>query len=270
MRIPRLTWSGGSASPEGAGELRLDAVQARHGVSVLRLKPGDPVEVAGPDGLARARVVVAQAGRPPRLEVVLDEAWRPAEPAGPRLALALVKLPRFDWAVEKAAELGAGEVWPLVCARVKPGLARAASARAERWRRLAEEARKQCGRDRPLVIRPPVTPAELLDAAGPNPAGVFLSPAAGAAGAAPVPEKIGLWGLAGPGSADVFLCPAMGAAPIPKKLWVLVGPEGGFSPGEEAAFLAAGLRPWRLGPLTLRTETAALAALTLFLCRSNF
>jgi 16S rRNA U1498 N3-methylase RsmE len=80
-----------------------------------------------------------------------------------------------------------------------------------------------------------VTPAELLAAAGPNPAGVFLSLSAGAA---PAPEKSGLW--------------------------VLVGPEGGFSPGEEAAFLAAGLRPWRLGPLTLRTETAALAALALY------
>jgi 16S rRNA (uracil1498-N3)-methyltransferase len=166
--------------------------------------------------------------------VVLDEGWRPAEPAGPRLALALVNLPRFDWAVEKAAELGAGEIWPLVCERVKPGLARAGAARAERWRRLAEEARKQCGRPRPLILRPPVTPAELLAAAGPAPGGVFLSPAAGAA---PAPKNSGLW--------------------------VLVGPEGGFSPGEEAAFLAAGLKPWCLGPLTLRTETAALAALAL-------
>jgi 16S rRNA (uracil1498-N3)-methyltransferase len=215
----------------------------------LRLGPGDLVEVAGPAGLARARVTTARAGRAPRLGVRLDED-RPSpptglEPSGPRLALALINLPRFDWAVEKAAELGAGEVWPLVCERVKPGLARAGLARAERWGRLAEEARKQCGRPRPLAVRPPVTPAELLAAAGPGPAGFFLSPRAAAAP-----------GLAVPGGG---LRPTA-AAPA---LWVLVGPEGGFSPGEEADFLAASLRPWRLGPLALRTETAALAALAL-------
>jgi len=239
-RIPRLTWAGGPGDgPYGPGKLRLDSAQARHGVSVLRLEPGDPVEVAGPAGLARARVTVAQGGRgrQPRLEVLLDEGWRPhqIEPLGPRLALALVNLPRFDWAVEKAAELGAGEIWPLVCERVKPGLARAAPARAERWRRLAEEARKQCGRPRPLFIRPAVTPAELLAEAGPDLAGLFLSPSAEAR---PGPE---------------FSRP---------DLWLLVGPEGGFSPGEEAAFLAAGLKPWSLGPLALRSETAALAALS--------
>jgi len=88
------------------------------------------------------------------------------------------------------------------------------------------------------LIRPPATTAELLAEAGPSPAGLFLSLAPGAASS---PE------MAGPG------------------LWLLVGPEGGFSPGEEAAFLAAGLKPWRLGPLTLRSETAALAALSIFL-----
>ena len=237
MRIPRLTWAGGPTEGR-AGEIWLDSAQARHGVSVLRLKPGDLVEVAGPAGLALARVATATGGRTPRLGIVwgdFDEA-RPnlISPAGPSLALALINLPRFDWAVEKAAELGAGEIWPLVCARVKPGLARGASARSARWSRLAEEARKQCGRPRPLVIRPPVTPAELLAEAGP--AGFFLSPRGPALG------------------------PEDGLGP-PSPLWVLVGPEGGFSPGEEAAFLAAGLWPRGLGSLTLRSETAALAAL---------
>ncbi|MDR2725030.1 MAG: 16S rRNA (uracil(1498)-N(3))-methyltransferase [Candidatus Adiutrix sp.] len=242
MRIPRLTWAGG---PEEDREIWLDPAQARHGVSVLRLKAGDLVEVAGPAGLARARVVTARGGRSLCLGLVLEESWRSAGEAlhgpGIRLALAIIKLPRFDWAVEKAAELGAGEIWPLVCERVKPGLARAALARAERWQRLAEEARKQCGRARPLVVRPPATPAEILAEAGPAPAGFFLSPRA---------------------ATGVSDDEAAGAR---SDLWVLVGPEGGFSPGEEAAFMAAGLRPWRLGPLTLRAETAALAALALLL-----
>ena len=263
VKIPRLTWAGGLT--EGSGEeIWLNAAQARHGVSVLRLKPGDLVEVAGPAGLARARVTTAAGGRAPRLGLVFCEAGpnlvQPAGPetAGPLLGLALISLPRFDWAVEKAAELGAGEIWPLVCDRVKPGLARAASVRAARWNRLAEEARKQCGRPRPLVIRPPVTPAVLLasaghGAAGHGPAGFFLSPR---------------W-LASP--PDLAGSPADSVGGFTRSLapssaiWVLVGPEGGFTPGEEAAFLAAGLAPRHLGPLTLRAETAALAALALLL-----
>ena len=240
MRIPRLTWAGGPGDgPDGPKKLRLDSAQARHGVSVLRLAPGDLVEVAGPAGLARARVTMAQGGRGrlPILEVLPEEGWRPhqIESLGPRLALALVNMPRFDWAVEKAAELGAGELRPLLCERIKPGLARAALARAGRWRRLAEEARKQCGRANPLAVRPTVTTAELLAEAGPGPAGFFLCL-----------------------SAEALTEPEF-SRPDP---WLLVGPEGGFSPGEEAAFLAAGLKPWRLGPLTLRSETAALAALS--------
>jgi 16S rRNA (uracil1498-N3)-methyltransferase len=256
VKIPRLTWAGGLT--EGSGEeIWLDAAQARHGGSVLRLKPGDLVEVAGPASLARARVTMAAGGRAPRLGLVFCEAGpnsvQPAgpEPTGPLLGLALISLPRFDWAVEKAAELGAGEIWPLVCDRVKPGLARAASARAARWNRLAEEARKQCGRPRPLVIRPPVTPAVLLASAGRGPAGFFLSPRRPASppdlAGSPADSVGGFTRSLAPSSA----------------IWVLVGPEGGFTPGEEAAFLAAGLAPRHLGPLTLRAETAALAALAL-------
>jgi 16S rRNA (uracil1498-N3)-methyltransferase len=243
-RTPRLTWRP-EGPADGTGDVWLDPDQARHGVTVLRLKPGDLVELAGPAGLLSARVTTAEGGRgrparlgvaplggtPLRASMVPDKA--PMGP-GPRLALALISLPRFDWAVEKAAELEAGEIWPLICDRVKPGLALAGAGRTERWRRLAEEARKQCGRPRPLVIHPPLTTTEFMYAIDDRPVGFFLSPAG-----APV---------------ESFQKPL-------GPLWVLAGPEAGFSPREEAAFLAAGLRPWRLGPLTLRTETAALAAL---------
>ena len=248
-RIPRLTWR--PDGPMAGGEIWLEPDQARHGVTVMRLKPGDRVEIAGPAGIFPARVTTAEGGgrgRPPRLGVALAMPPAPpgapmeplngsagSEPGGPILALGLISLPRFDWAVEKAAELGAGELWPLVCQRVKPGLVRASAGRLERWRRLAEEARKQCGRPRPLVIHPPAAPLELVGGALKGRPGFFLSPA------------------------GLILGPPPGPLPSPAAL--LAGPEGGFSPREEEAFLAAGLRPWRLGPLTLRSETAALAAL---------
>jgi 16S rRNA (uracil1498-N3)-methyltransferase len=235
----RLTWAGETEA--GATEIFLDPAQARHGVTVLRLKSGDMVEVAGSAGLARARVTAAEMGRrgrPARLALALLEPWRnPEASPGPRLALALITPQRFDWAVEKAAELGAGALWPLVCDRVKPGLVRAAGARAGRWQKLADEARKQCGRPEPLPVNPPLALAELLIQPGP---GFFMTP----------------------GGDDLT---GSGLVPPPLGALVAVGPEGGFSPREEAAFLAAGFSPWSLGPLTLRTETAALAALSLFL-----
>ena len=264
MRIPRLTWPGGPAETAektcGPKEMWLDPAQARHGVTVLRLKAGDRVEIAGPAGLAPAWVILAESGgrgRPPRLGLVLDEGGpggrprpgpKPGEATpGPRLALALISLPRFDWAVEKAVELGAGELWPLVCERVKPGLVRAATGRAGRWQRLAEEARKQCGRPWPLVIHPAGSiEAFISQAKASGAAGFFLSPP----GFIEEPGRIGE-------------SPAAAQRPCgqPSDTAILVGPEGGFSPREEAVLLAAGFKPWRLGSLVLRSETAALAAL---------
>ena len=197
----------------------------------MRLRPGDVVEVAGPAGLALARVTTAES-RPPRLGVTLSEPWRgPERPPGPRLAVALIAWPRFDWAVEKSAELGAAALWPLACERVKPGLTQAAAARAGRWARLAAEARKQSGRPAPMLVHPLLELKALLELPGP---GYFLSPA---------PRRT---------EKD----PASAPSPL-----LAIGPEGGFTPGEEEAFLAAGFRPWNLGPIPLRTETAALAAL---------
>ena len=70
------------------------------------------------------------------------------------LAAAIVKGPRMDFVVEKAAELGASELWPLVCAR---GLVRApGTERLARWRRLALSAAKQSQSPAAMEVRPPI------------------------------------------------------------------------------------------------------------------
>jgi len=202
---------------------------------VLRLKPGAVVEMAGPGGLAPALVITASIVGPysrknPGLGVILTGPWAKLETlSGPRLALALIQAGRFDWAVEKAVELGAATFIPLITDRVKAAEARPGPGRTERWSRLAEEARKQCGRDRSLEIFPALTVPELLKLPGPA---FFLSPKGSPAEPGPV------------------------ASPL-----LAIGPEGGFSPAEEEAFLGAGFQPWSLGDAILRAETAALAAL---------
>jgi 16S rRNA (uracil1498-N3)-methyltransferase len=211
--------------------IALDAAQSRHGLGPLRLGPGRPLELTGPWGLAPAVVegVANQDGRPALL-VRLTGPFVVAGPIeGPTLALALVKGPRFDWAVEKAAELGAEALVPLLTART--AVSAAGEAKRSRWARLAEEARKQCGRPTPMAVLEPRSLQNWLASGPPSPL-VLLDPEGG-----PFPD-----GLGGRGS-------------------LLVGPEGGLTSAERSLAQAAGFDGARLGPIRLRAETAALAAL---------
>lgn len=236
-RCIRLIWPPEAGHSLGE-EVFLAPGQARHGVLVLRLKVGVSVEMVGPAGLAKAVVSTATnggRGQPPRLGVRLTSAWAGNSEAGAtlgvHLALALIQPQRFDWAVEKAVELGARTLTPLITARTKPGLLRPGPARIDRWGRLAEEARKQCGRSEPLLVCPPTPLAEIIGHRGPK---FFLSPA----GAPSWPQ----------------FCPDQ--SPL-----VVVGPEGGFTATEEQMMEGAGFYSLGLGPVILRSETAALAVL---------
>ncbi len=235
MRTLRFIWPA-EAPLDGGAEVFLAPDQARHAVLVLRLAAGAGVEVLSSAGLAPALVTTA-GGNPPRLGLRLTGPWAAeGEGRGACLAMALIQAGRFDWVVEKSVELGAAVLIPLITERVKSGDGRPGPAKLERWRRLAGEARKQCGRSGPLEIWPPQTLGELAARAGDFGPAIFLSPAA---------------------APDGMLSAVPGQGPP----LLAVGPEGGFSPAEEGLMAAAGFRPKSLGPLTLRAETAALAAL---------
>jgi len=209
------------------GELVVPPPVARH-ACVARLAPGEPVEVldlAGGVGIGRlvawergaCRVVV---------ESVVYERGEPPEPL--RLALAVLHTAAFDWAVEKATELGATKIVPVVSARTQR---ERRPDRPARWRRVAVAAVAQCGRSRPPVIGEAVALGEV---------------AARAEGLRLVADPAGLDGPLTSSGAGVTL---------------LVGPEGGFSDEEREQIVAAGFLGVALGPRTLRAETAAVAAL---------
>ncbi len=146
------------------------------------------------------------------------------------LYLALVKGERFDWAVEKATELGVSSLVPLITSRTEvrhPG-----EERRVRWQRLAVAAAAQSGRVRIPRIEPPLDFARALEEAADFEQAFLLAP-----GGTP---------LEGPWAARVAL---------------LIGPEGGFSGEEVVQARASGLVLAGLGPRILRVETAALAAL---------
>ena len=146
----------------------------------------------------------------------------------------------MDYAIQKATELGAARIVPILTERSVVKLdARQAEARLQHWQRIVIASCEQCGRATlPLLASPRRLLdylAALLDGPEPAPLRAVLVPEA--------PDGIGA------------LPVALGA------LELLIGPEGGLADEELALAVRAGFRPLRLGPRVLRTETAAAAAL---------
>ncbi len=226
MSVTRLVLQGAELR---AGELQVPDGPAHH-ARVARVGVGEPVEVLNLLGEVAIGRLSAWEGTTCRVAVdrVVRERGEPPEPLV--LALAVLHTSAFDWAVEKATELGASAVVPVLSERVQ---GRLHERRVERWRRMAEAAVAQCGRSRPPTVSDPVPFRSVLDRA----AGLRLLADPGVAGAGE-PLVTGGQGVT-----------------------VLVGPEGGFTEDEVAAARGVSFGGLRLGPRTLRAETAAVAAL---------
>jgi 16S rRNA (uracil1498-N3)-methyltransferase len=235
MSVTRLALPGQAIVP---GELVVPATVARH-ARVARVVAGDSIELldlAGTVGIGH--IVSWRAGS---CTVVVERVERErGEPCVPLvLGLGVLHTTAFDWAVEKATELGVSEIVPVVSERSQRGRH---EARLDRWERVATAAVSQCARTRVPALRAPVALA------------VFLASA------------VGLRWIADAEAVDAGEPPALG----PEGVAVLVGPEGGFTTAESRAALSAGFRPLALGPRTLRAETAAVAALAVVQQRSGW
>ncbi|HYF59476.1 MAG TPA: 16S rRNA (uracil(1498)-N(3))-methyltransferase [Burkholderiaceae bacterium] len=227
--------------------VRLDAESSHHALRVLRLAPGDAIEVFDGGGLRCPGTLLDADARGASVALGAPREAGTESPLALGLAQGLPAGDKMDWVIEKAVELGVSVVQPLFARR---SLTRLEGDRAVRrlahWRRIAVAACMQCGRDRIPEIAEPLPLARWL--AGP---GADALP--GRAPGAPGPAR---WMLSprGTGALATLPAPAGGA-------WLLAGPESGLSEDEEARALAAGWTPLRLGPRTLRTETAGLAAI---------
>ncbi|WP_336485627.1 16S rRNA (uracil(1498)-N(3))-methyltransferase [Methylobacterium nigriterrae] len=219
--------------------LPLDRAQANYLLNVLRRKPEDPVLLFnGRDGEWRARL--DPTGRK-SADLVVAERTRPqGGRADLHYLFAPLKSARLDYLAQKAVEMGAGSIRPVIT-RYTQG----ERINLERLRANAVEAAEQCGiLAIPDLLQPVRLPAALAELE-PRRLLVFCDEDA------PVSDPVAaLRGAADPGA--------------PPPLAVLVGPEGGFAP-EERAMLAE--RPntvaLSLGPRILRADTAAVAALAL-------
>jgi 16S rRNA (uracil1498-N3)-methyltransferase len=214
--------------------LSLPSGAARH-VQVLRLQPGDVITLFNGEGgefdatvtrMGRSDVEVAVGAH----HAVEREAARPVH-----LLAGITANDRMDWLVEKATELGVASITPWVAERSVLKLkGERADKKLAHWQGVAVAAAEQCGRNRVPAVHPAVTLTEWLKTAPPGERWVLSL----SAGTQPVAQMM---------RTDAVT--------------VLSGPEGGLSPAEETAALAAGFKPVSLGPRVLRAETAPLALL---------
>jgi 16S rRNA (uracil1498-N3)-methyltransferase len=209
---------------------------------VLRLRAGDPVTIFDGQGQeVEARIDEVSA----RSTMLVLGARRRIEPrAGAALTLiqAVSRGERMDLVVQKATELGVSAIVPVWTERTV--VQAAGDGRLRRWRTIAQEAARQCGRaDLPIIAEPRALAAALAEA----PTGAAAAPG----------RLLMLWEE----STGTPLRRAL--AGDERAVTLLVGAEGGFTAGEAEAARAAGFETVGLGPRILRTETAAIAALAI-------
>jgi 16S rRNA (uracil1498-N3)-methyltransferase len=230
------------AAPEQieGNQALLDPDEAHHLIRVLRMRPGDEAFVF--DGERREyRCRVTRIGdKEAQLEVLEELATVVESPLRARLAQALVKGDKFDWIVQKATELGVTSIVPLLTLNgdVKRTEERGERA-AERWRRISLEALKQCGRRRLVRVHSPV------------PLGEFLQESPG-------DDLMLVFSERGGDTIQEVIRARSGLA-----VTALVGSEGGWADQELESLTDKGARMVTLGPRVLRTETAAIVALSL-------
>ena len=231
------TWTDTTASLTGD--------QALHLARVLRAEPGQVFDVLANGFLRRAEVTGVSERE---VTFALGEELEADSALPVHLLLAVIKFDHYEWGLEKATELGAARLTPVLARRTDKHLALAAAKRVARWRKIVLEAAQQSRRsDLPQVDDPLSLKEALITVTAPHK--VLLAEteqqntlAAALQGHTP--------------SADA-------AAEATHQLALAIGPEGGWAPEEIQLFLGQGWHPVTLGPRILRAETAALAGLAI-------
>ncbi len=218
------------------GTVVITGPEAHHISHVLRMRPGDRVELFTGQGDLYSAVLRGVSGH--RVVCAILSRADVSRPAGSGITLAqcCLKKKKMDLLVRMATELGVD--------RFVPVLSRFASLPGDhevvrgRWQRIVTSACKQCGRNLPMEICPPLSITDL--------------------GSLPCSEKIMLW----EGEPETVLAQE---PPSESSTCLLTGPEGGFSPEDLHAARKIGFTSVSLGRTTLRAETASLAALSVIL-----
>jgi 16S rRNA (uracil1498-N3)-methyltransferase len=225
----------------------LDSADSHHCADVLRLGVGDKVVIFDGEGNEAAAILAEVSRKRTRLDIGPRIAT-----AKPRcaimLAQAVPKARNMDLIIQKAVELGASSVVPILSERTVVRLEDAGDAakKQERWQSIAIEACKQCGQNWTPKVGLPQTIKEFLTNL---PKADLILIASLQPDARPVKQVL----------SDFVATSGV----MPGSVIVMVGPEGDFTPAETLAAKTAGAAAISLGPIIMRTETAALYCLSI-------
>lgn len=220
-------------------EPTLGSEDSHHCADVLRLQVGNRVTLFDGAGSV-ADATLTEVHRKHCRVTIGERTITPPLKCSITLVQAVPKGKNMDLILQKAVELGASTIVPLLTRRTVVRLDEEdGSRKQERWQQIALEACKQCGRNQVPPVTQPCSMEEFLKQ----------------------PHQ-GLLLLASLQPGAVSIKEALSKAPQHQAVTVLVGPEGDFTPEESAAALAAEAIPVTLGPMILRAETAALYCLS--------
>jgi len=215
--------------------LSLPPDAAHRVAAVLRLRPGDQVQLFDGGGGSHAARILSAGRREVLVELGPRRSPEWESPLTVTLAQGISRGQKMDYTLQKAVELGAARLVPLMTEHGNVRLdGPRAAARMLHWRNVIIAACEQCGRDRLPELHAPIAFADWLAEREPATT-LLLDPDA----------TLGLSAI----------------DPAPTALCLLAGPEGGLSKTEVKLARAGGCIAVRLGPRVLRTETAAVAAL---------
>lgn len=221
-----------------AGTLEIFGREAHYLSRVRRAAPGARLELLEGSG-RRALAVLESLGRDRAVIRVLESFPAASGTSSIHLMVAVPRRNLMDRVIRGAGELGAARITPVIAKRavMVPG-----DGRFERWRRIADEAMRQCGRRSPLKLDPPVPLLDAFDLADTESIRLLMHPRPD------VPQMIRV------------LSPDARPSSSNRPVTIAVGPEGGFEEDEVESARARGFSPIRLGDCVLRVETAAVAA----------
>ena len=243
----RRRWIADIFSPETGTPTRaaLTGEQALHLARVLRAQPGQIFDVVAGGFLHRAEITSVS---PDRVDFTLHEELESDSALPLHLYLAIFKFDHFEWALEKATELGVAQITPILARRTEKHLVQASTKRVERWRRIAHEASQQSRRTSVPPVANPITLKPALEREH-APVRILLSE---------IEQSLTL------SRALDFSRTACetshGTTPAHA---LAIGPEGGWTSDEMALFTQHAWTHVTLGPRILRAETAAIAAIAI-------
>ena len=236
MRKPRLF----TDQPLTPGDqVVLEGTVARHLGNVLRARAGEQIALFNGDGREFAAKVLSVSKREVIVDIGAAATPQTESPVHTTLGLCLSKGDRFDWAIQKATELGVGTIAPLYSERVDFSIPQdRMEKRIAHWQQIAINACEQCGRVKVPSITPPQSLLSWVDNVSAEQKWVLHCADDTSASASAVTHG------------------------APRDAALLIGPEGGLTDQECHAASAEGFQLLQLGPRVLRTETAPATALS--------